>query len=132
MLEPRPLDRALPDPPKPPHPVDRMAEIKAQIAALDREYERLRAQVIAGEVSAVGVLWEAVVFSLTRRTITVADAQRLLPLDLFEQLVKPIQQTNVKLHRRRPPKPVKPPKKPHIARSGCRSRGYRGVSRTTH
>jgi hypothetical protein len=116
----------------PPHPVDRMAEIKALIAALDLEYARLRDQVLTGKVSTIGALWEARVTAVTRRTIAVADAQRLLPLDLFEALVKPIEQTNVTLRRRRPPKPVKPPRQPQIARMGRKKRGYRGFGRTMH
>ena len=52
--------------PVPEHSVDRMAEIKAQIAALDREYERLREMVVTGLAS--GLLWQAVVSSVTRRT----------------------------------------------------------------
>lgn len=116
-----------------PHPVDRMGEIKAQIAALDREYDRLRALVLTGEASTVGTLWQAMVTSVTRRTISVADAQRLLPLDLFEALVKPISQTNVTLRRRQPPKPAKPPKKLIAPPPGVRKRrGYRGFSRIMH
>jgi hypothetical protein len=95
--------------PVPEHSVDRMAEIKAQIAALDREYERLREMVETTQAS--GLLWQAVVSSVTRRTIAIADAQRLLPFDLFEALVKPIHQTNVTLRRRQLPKSAKPPKK---------------------
>jgi hypothetical protein len=41
-----------------------MAEIKAQIAALDREYERLREMVETTQAS--GLLWQAVVSSVTR------------------------------------------------------------------
>jgi hypothetical protein len=113
-------------PPEPPA-VDRMAEIKAQIAALEREYENLRQMILTGQASAIGMLWQATVTEVTRRSITIADAQRLLPLDLFEALVKPITQTNVTLHRRKPPKPVKPPRKP-LAALGWRGkkRGRRG------
>jgi len=75
--------------PVPEHSVDRLAELKAQIAALDREYERLREMVVTGQASTAGPLWQAVVSSVTRRTIAIADAQRLLPFDLFEALVKP-------------------------------------------
>jgi hypothetical protein len=115
-----------------PDAVDRMAEIKAQIAALDREYELLRAMVLAGEASTIGTLWQATVTSVTRRTIAIADAQRLLPADLFDAVVKPINQTNVTLHRRKPPKPVKPPKKTLLAATGRKRRSYRGFSRTMH
>ena len=99
--------------PVPEHSVDRMAEIKAQIAALDREYERLREMVVTGLAS--GPLWQAVVSSVTRRTVAIADAQQLLPFDLFEALVKPTKST-------------KPPKKLLPRRGG----GYRGFSRTMH
>jgi hypothetical protein len=87
---------------EPEHSVDRMAEIKAQIAALDREYERLREMVVTGLAS--GLLWQAVVSSVTRRTVAIADAQQLLPFDLFEALVEPIHQTNVTRRRRPLPK----------------------------
>ena len=89
--------------PVPEHSVDRLTEIQAQIAALDREYERLREMVVTGQAS--GLLWQAVVSSVTRRTIAIADAERLLPFDLFAALVKPIHhQTNVTLRRRPLPK----------------------------
>jgi len=85
--------------PIPEHSVERLAEIKAQIAALDREYERLREMVVTGQASTAGLLWQAVVSSVTRRTIAIADAQRVLPFDLFEALVKPTKST-------KPPKKV--------------------------
>lgn len=41
------------------HPVDRMAELKSQIAELEREFAELRSRVISGDVDSVGEDWEA-------------------------------------------------------------------------
>jgi hypothetical protein len=68
-----PTERAAPDDeqpqaPAPLHPVDRMAELKALIAALDLEYARLRGHVLIGKVS-IGALWKTTIW---RRTIIAA------------------------------------------------------------
>jgi hypothetical protein len=89
-----------------------MADIKAQIAALEREYDEIRRRILAGEVSAIGDEWRVTVATVTRRSIAVADAQRLLPLE----------QTNVTLRRKQKPKPVKPPRRPFAA-------GWKGRAR---
>jgi|SRR4051812_34935698 hypothetical protein len=82
------------------HPVDRMADIKAQIDELSREYDALRGKIVSGETSPVGDEWEAKVSAVSRRSILVADAERLLPAEMFDAVVKQRPQINVTLRRK--------------------------------
>jgi len=85
------------------HPVDRLALLKAEIAALKREFDALRLQVISGEAEADGDEWTACVFELRRRSIRLADAERLLPPEMLSQLVRSQTGTAVRLHPRKRP-----------------------------
>lgn len=81
------------------HPIDRMADLKAEITAREDEFEQLRQQVIAGEVGATGAEWCARVVTRSMRRVSVADAERELPADLFEAVVRREQQIVVMLYR---------------------------------
>jgi hypothetical protein len=71
------------------HPVDRLAEIRAEIAVLKEEEADLRARIINGEVVPLrGEEWVAVVRARDRRVITVADAERVLPPEQFKRIVR--------------------------------------------
>ena len=83
------------------HPVDRMADIKEQIAELETEFAHLRQQVIAGTVSPVGERWRATVREGSYRLIKAEEAQRLLPEAVFNSLVTAVSRTAVYLNRRK-------------------------------
>ena len=83
-----------------PRPVDRMAEIKAEIATLEAEFAELREILIADPTLRTGDLWEANVSEFSRRHITVKDAQKLLSSALFDSLVKTTSSVGVWLKRR--------------------------------
>jgi hypothetical protein len=82
------------------HPADRLAVLKAEIAALKREFDLLRAHLIGG-ADTDGLEWRAQVFPFTRRSIRLADAERLLPPEMLSQLVRTQSGTGVRLHPRR-------------------------------
>lgn len=80
--------------------VDRMAEIRDQIAGLETEFAELRAKLISGEIDKTGQDWIAVVTEQETRRISVRDAEKVLPEGLFESLVSRSKQTTVRLQRR--------------------------------
>ena len=82
------------------HPVDRLPVLKAEIAALKREFDLLRTQLIGG-ADTDGLEWRAQVFPFTRCFIRLADAERLLPPEMLSQLVRTQSGTAVRLHSRK-------------------------------
>lgn len=94
------------------HPVDRMADLKRQIADLEREFATLRSQVVAGEVSEVGEAWTASIALRSHRSIRMADAERLLPAEMLEALVHTSTFTTVALIRRGVNRPRRKRKSP--------------------
>lgn len=87
------------------HPVDRMAVIKQRIAELEREYAELREGIIAGQIERHGRNWSAYVHEAERRSIRIADAERMLDPDTLAALVNVTTQTFVNLVRRRTNRP---------------------------
>jgi hypothetical protein len=79
------------------HPVDRMADIKAEIAILEEEYAALRRGVVDGSIGLVGAEWTARVDEHVIRHITIRDAERCLPPETFERLAQMRQQMHVTL-----------------------------------
>ena len=69
------------------HPVDRMAELKSHIAALEREFAELRSRLLSGNISPVGDEWQANVTEHTRRSIKLADVERVLPPEIVQSLL---------------------------------------------
>ena len=65
------------------HPVDRLHDLKAEIAALEAEHETIRQRIIAGEVEPRGTEYEATVTEQQKRFVSVTEAERLLPPALF-------------------------------------------------
>ena len=92
-----------------PHPADRMAVIKAEVAKLETEYAELRDQIISGDVSPIGTEWVATVMEMEARHIDVASAERTLAPAVFDALVRVSPMVRVTLHRlRSKPKSRKP------------------------
>ncbi len=106
-----PLPTPAPTEPIGPHPVDRMAAIKAQIGELEREYAELRELVVSGEVEPEGERWIADVQVRERRSIRVGVAERILSADLFSALVQINTQTFVALVRKASNKPPRKAKR---------------------
>jgi hypothetical protein len=78
-----------------------MAELRAEIATLESEFEALREQVINGEVEPAGNEWIAEVYEFTTRRISVADAKRVLPADTLEALLRSKTASAVRLRPRK-------------------------------
>jgi hypothetical protein len=87
------------------HPVDRMAEIRDQLAELEREYAELRGRLVAGEIEPEGDEWLATVTHRTQRRITVKDAERALPAATVAGLVRSMTQIVVVLNRKHTNRP---------------------------
>lgn len=71
-----------------PHPVDRMAEIKAEIGRLEAEYAELRGLVVSGDVSLNGHHWVASVIEQTKRNIPIRQAERVLSPAVLATLMR--------------------------------------------
>ncbi len=69
------------------NPIDRLADIKSEIAALEKERDEIRVSIISGEIKPMGDEWFAKVSERDRRRITIADAERLCSPKLFDALV---------------------------------------------
>ena len=82
-----------------PHPVDRLAELKIQIADLEAERDSLRRQIITGEVEPVGEVWQATIRHQNRRVVTIPDAERVLAPEMFAAVVTSHRQTVLVLRR---------------------------------
>jgi hypothetical protein len=109
----------------PPPPVsdllaDRMGRLKILIDDLQAEYSALRRCALSSPPDAhFGQNWFITVYRRSVRHVALAKAERLLPSDVFAQLVETHDRTFVKLtptKPAKPPKPVKPPRKPHLTK----------------
>jgi hypothetical protein len=67
---------------------------------LNKEYQSLRELVITRRVSLIGFRWEASIKTGTHRSIVLEDAQRLLPPETFDALVRIKETVNVVLRER--------------------------------
>ena len=86
-----------------PHPADRLAQIKSEIAILEAERAELRAFLIANPDHRAGYLWEANVHAVERRHISIGDAEKVLSQDTIDALAKTTSTVGVWLKRRPSP-----------------------------
>ena len=81
------------------HPVDRMGEIKEQIAQLETEFAELREKVLNGECLSLGDEWGATISRMRTRRISVKRAEKMLPTAIFNSLVMETAADRVALRR---------------------------------
>lgn len=81
------------------HPVDRMGDIKEQIAKLESEFADLREKVLTGDCLPTGDEWVALISEMKTRHISVKQAEKTLPAALFNSLVTASSATRVALRR---------------------------------
>lgn len=89
------------------HPIDRMALLKEEIAALkarmdekEREYSEWRRLLVSGQIDQIGETWFANVEKRERRSISVRTAEGVLPPAMLAAIVKVTTYHHVKLERR--------------------------------
>lgn len=70
------------------HPVDRLADIRQQIADLNNEADAIRNGILAGSIGRKGEQHMAEVRQQSQRYTTVARAEKMLTPVLFEQFVQ--------------------------------------------
>ena len=76
----------------PPHPADRMGQLKTTIAILQAEYDGLRKQVIEAEETWIGRYWSVTISQRQQRRCSVATVERLLPKPLADLVIETVDQ----------------------------------------
>ena len=80
---------------------DRMAELRNRINGLQTEYDTLRIEALTDPSQHHGLDYEIRILRTNRRSITVGDAERVLPKPTLDQLVRTSEITQVQLHQRK-------------------------------